>query len=216
MRTVHKGAADRPGVAVFQRRAGHYDAWFDSARGPATFESEVRCLRHMSQDLPRPWLEVGVGTGRFARALGIDVGVDPAGRMLAYAATRGVRVAEALGEALPFGDGSFGAVFIVVTICFARDPAALLREARRVVTDRGGVILGIVPAEGPWGRDELERLAREAGLHLRGAASTLLQNPQDEVILVEPPRDGIAGQAGFVSLLCRGGNQGKEMSNAPV
>jgi len=186
---------------------------------------------------PAPWLEVGVGTGRFARALGIDVGVDPAGRMLAYAATRGVRVAEALGEALPFGDGSFGAVFIVVTICFARDPAALLREARRVVTDRGGVILGIVPAEGPWGRfyrakaetghpfysearffspDELGRLAREAGLHLRGAASTLLQNPQDEVILVEPPRDGIAGQAGFVSLLCRGGNQGKEMSNAPV
>jgi len=237
MRTVHKGAADRPGVAVFQHRAGHYDAWFDSARGQATFESEVRCLRRLSQDLPRPWLEVGVGTGRFARALGVDVGVDPAERALTYAATRGVRVAEALGEALPFNDASFGAVFIIVTICFAQDPAGMMREARRVVIDRGGVILGIVPAEGPWGRfyrakaetghpfysharffspDELGRLAREAGLHLRGAACTLLQNPQDEVILVEPPRDGIAGQAGFVSLLCRGGNQEKEVSNAPV
>jgi len=225
MRAVHKGAADRPGVAVFQRRAGHYDAWFDSARGPAIFESEVRCLRRLSQGLPRPWLEVGVGTGRFARALGIDVGVDPAGRMLAYAATRGVRVAEALGEALPFGDGSFGAVFIVVTICFAREPAALLREARRVLRKGGGVVLGIVPSGSSWGRfyraeaesghpfysaarffspDELGRLAREAGLHRRGAASTLLQNPQDEVILVEPPRDGLAAKAGFVSLLYGG------------
>lgn len=225
MRTVHKSAADRPGVAIFQHRAGHYDAWFGSARGQAIFESEVRCLRHMSQDLPRPWLEVGVGTGRFARALGIDVGVDPAARMLTYAAKRGVRVAEALGDALPFDDGSFGAVFIVVTVCFAQDPAGLLREARRVLRKGGGGVLGIVPAEGPWGKfyrakakrghpfysearffspDELGRLAREAGLHLRGAACTLLQNPQDEVILVEPARDGLAEKAGFVSLLYGG------------
>jgi len=52
--------------------------------------------------------------------------------------------------------------------------------------------------------DELGRLAREAGLHLRGAACTLLQNPQDEVVLVEPARDGARGKAGFVSLLYGG------------
>ena len=222
MRTVYKKAADRPGVAVFQKHADRYDAWFDTARGWALFESEAQCLRRVSHGLPRPWLEVGVGTGRFARALGIDVGVDPAARMLTGAAARSVPVAEALGEALPFADASFGAVFIVVTICFAQDPAGLLREARRVLVKGGGVVLGIVPAGSPWGRfyqakaeaghpfyaaarffspDELGRLAREEGLHLRAAASALFQNPQDEAILMEPPRDGAREHAGFVSLL---------------
>jgi len=222
MRTAHKKAADRPGVTVFQKHADRYDAWFDTARGWALFESEAQCLRRVSRGLPRPWLEVGVGTGRFAEALGIDVGVDPAARMLTGAAARSVRVAEALGNALPFGDGSFGTVFIIVTICFADDPAGMILEARRVLTNGGAVVLGIVPAEGPWGEfyrakakrghrfysearffspDELGRLAHKAGLHLRGAACTLLQNPQDEVVLVEPARDGAQRKAGFVSLV---------------
>jgi len=221
-RTAYKSAADQLGVTVFQAHAERYDAWFDSARGRAIFESEVRCLRRVSRDLPRPWLEVGVGTGRFAGALGIDVGVDPSGQMVTRAAARGGAVAQALGEALPFDDASFGAVFVVVTVCFAEDPAGLLREARRVLAKGGGVVLGIVPAGSPWGRfyrhkaetghafysaarfftpDELDRLGREAGLDRRGAASTLLQNPENKTLDVEPSRDGIHPGAGFVSLL---------------
>lgn len=218
----YKRTADDPGVAVFQRYAERYEAWFDTARGWALFESEAQCLRRVSLGLPRPWLEVGVGTGRFARALGVDVGVDPAARVLRYAAARSVPVAGALGEALPFADASFGAVFIVVTICFSQDPAGLFREARRVLRKGGGMVLGIVPAGSPWGRfyrakakaghsfyaaarffspEELDRLARQAGLHRRGAASTLFQDPQHEAIEVEPARAGVAPDAGFASLL---------------
>jgi len=222
MQTADKTAEARPGVAVFQRHAARYEAWFDTPRGWALFESEAQCLRRVSRGLPRPWLEVGVGTGRFARALGIDVGVDPAGRMLPYALARGVPVGEALGEALPFADGSFGAVFVVVTICFAQDPAALFREAWRVLTEGGGLVLGIVPAGSPWGRfyrakaeaghpfysaarffspGELGRLARDARLTRWAAASTLLQSPQDEVLQVERTHGGADPRAGFVSLL---------------
>ncbi len=208
---------------MFDREAARYDGWFESEREQALFESEVHCLRHLSAGLPRPWLEVGVGTGRFAQALGINVGVDPAPGALRYAEKRGVKVLPALGQALPFGDGEFGAAFAIVTLCFAGDPAGLLREARRVVSEDGGVVLGIVPAESPWGRfyrqkaaaghlfyseakfftlAELKGLARGAGLRPERSASTLFQVPGRDSYQVEPPREGEDENAGFVAMLC--------------
>ena len=209
-----------PGIAIFHRHAARYDAWFESDRGRALFESEVRCLRRLSNRLPRPWLEVGVGTGRFAQALGVDVGVDPALRALRLAARRGVQAVAALGEALPFSDHAFGTVFVIVTICFADDPEGLLREARRVASG-GGVVLGIVPAESPWGRfyaakgrrghlfysqarffsvEVLDGLARRARLRLEGATSTIFQGPDRQGLRGETPHNGVAPGAGFVVL----------------
>ena len=229
MRTVEKKAGDRPGVAVFQHHAERYEAWFDTARGWALFESEAQCLRRVSRGLPRPWLEVGVGTGRFAQALGIDVGVDPALRALRLAARRGAQAVAALGEALPFPGHAFGTVFVIVTMCFADDPEGLLREARRVVSG-GGVVLGIVPAESPWGRfyaakghrghlfysqarffsiKGLDGLARRGGLRLEGATSTLLQGPGRQDLRIEAPSNGVVPGAGFVALrYCGAATQG--------
>jgi SAM-dependent methyltransferase len=214
------------GIEVFDREAARYDAWFESERGRALFASEVSCLQHLVRGLPRPWLEVGVGTGRFAQALDIDVGVDLAPAALRYAVGRGIRGLTARGEALPFGDGSFGTVFIIVTLCFARDPAALLHDARRVVGEGGSVVLGIVPAGSPWGRSyrqkadaghtfysqarfftlaELKQLAGGAELRLERSASTLFQEPGRDACEVEPPREGESEDesAGFVAMLFR-------------
>ncbi len=214
----------RPGVEVFEQGASRYDAWFETARGRAIFAAEVRCLRHLSADLPRPWLEVGVGTGRFAAALGMDVGVDPAMAPSQYARARGIAAAAALGQALPFADGQFGAVFVIVTICFADDPSGLLAEARRVVKGDGGVVLGIVPAGSAWARlyaskgmsghpfysqatffslGDLVSLARSAGLSSQRSASTLFQPPSRQAFDVEDPRDEACEEAGFVSVLLR-------------
>lgn len=54
------------------------------------------------------------------------------------------------GRAAPFGDGTFGAALVVVTLCFADDPLALLAEARRVLRPRGVLVLGMVFADSPW------------------------------------------------------------------
>jgi len=230
-RRARSGQTDAPGefakqagVEVFDREAGRYDAWFESDSGQALFASEVSCVRHLVRGLPRPWLEVGVGTGRFAEALDMDVGVDPAPGALRYADKRGVKVLPGLGEALPFGDLEFEAVFIIVTLCFAGDPAGLLREARRVVSEDGGVVLGIVPAESPWGRfyrqkaaaghlfyaearfftlDELKQLARGTGLRPERSVSTLFQEPGRGPCEVERPHEGEDENAGFVAMLCR-------------
>ena len=94
------------------------------------FTSEVLCLRQLSADLPRPWIEVGVGTGRFAEALGMDIGVDPAFSVLQYAKRRGVQALRSLGQALPFEDREFGTVFVIVTLCFADDAGDRRRTAR--------------------------------------------------------------------------------------
>jgi SAM-dependent methyltransferase len=175
-------------------------------------------------DLPRPWLEIGVGTGRFAVALGVDIGVDPAFNALLYAKRRGVQTLRALGQALPFENRTFGAVFVVVTLCFANDAEGLLREAARVTRAEGGIVLGIVPAESPWGNfyaakgraghpfysearfftlEEVRNLARGVELHLERSVSTLFGSPAQGPFEIEHPQEHDDRKAGFVVMLFR-------------
>lgn len=64
-----------PKSEPFERYADRYDDWFEAH--PDAYQSEVEALRRL---LPQPGfgLEIGVGTGRFASPLGIQVGIDPA------------------------------------------------------------------------------------------------------------------------------------------
>ncbi|HXF71068.1 MAG TPA: class I SAM-dependent methyltransferase [Actinomycetota bacterium] len=206
---------------LFERLAERYDAWYEGPVGRVVFPLEVACLRPLLEGLPPPRLEVGVGSGRFARALGVGYGLDPAHAPLLLAAARGVRVVRGVGERLPFRDGAFGAVLVVVTLCFADDPALLLREARRVLRPGGGVVLGDVFAESPWGeryrelgqaghpfyaaarfltREELAGALRGAGLRVVRARSTLRQPPTDAPA-PEPVVEGDDPAAGFVGWL---------------
>ena len=203
---------------LFERLAARYDAWYDGPAGAAVFPSEVSCLRPLLAGLPRPWAEVGVGSGRFAAALGVEVGLDPAAAPLALAASRGVHVIRGTGERLPFRSGVLGAVLIVVTMCFADDPAALLAEARRVTRADGAVVLGEVFAESAWGRwyerkgaaghpfyaaarfmtrDQTLAVVTAAGLRVQAARSTLCQPPTDAPQR-EPAHEGETAAAGFV------------------
>ena len=188
------------------------------------FASEMLCLRQLSGDLPRPWLEIGVGTGRFARALGIDIGIDPASEVLQYAKRRGIRTLRALGRALPFKSRKFGAVFVIVTLCFADDAEGLLREAARVTRAEGGIVLGIVPAGSPWGKsyaakgraghrfyskarfftlEEVRDLAQIVELRFDRSVSTLFGSPDEGPFEIERPQDGEDRKAGFVAMLFR-------------
>jgi SAM-dependent methyltransferase len=98
------------------------------------------------------WLEVGLGTGRFATSLGISGGVDPSLGMLAIAARRNVQAVRGIGENLPYQDGAFDGVLMVTTLCFLIDPKRTLSECARVLRRTGTLVVGIVPAESSWGR----------------------------------------------------------------
>ena len=206
---------------LFEQLAARYDAWYEGPVGRVVFPLEVACLGPLLEGLPPPRLEVGVGSGRFARALEVRYGVDPADAPLRLAAACGIAVVRAVGERLPFRDRAFGAVLVVVTLCFADDPGALLREARRVLRPDGGVVLGDVFAESPWGRryrdlgeaghpfyaaarfltrGELAFELRRAGLRPFRARSTLRQPPSDAPVH-EPVVEGDDPRAGFVGWL---------------
>ena len=206
-------------MQAFDDLADRYDAWYDAAAGRVLFDLELGALGPLLTCTEGPRLEVGVGSGRFAAALGIDVGLDAAEAPLVLAKARGVRSVRGAGEHLPFGDGSFGTVVLVVTLCFAKDPAAVLAEAARVLRPAGRLVVGLVPLDSPWGRSYEEkgraghpfyrharfltaaehlRLLAAAGFRVEEGRSTLLQSPdgpQDEHV-----QRGVVAGAGFIAL----------------
>ena len=139
---------------VFDELAEKYDAWYDKHK--EVFKKEVECFK-IIVDAPKPWLEIGVGSGRFAEALGIEYGIDPAKRMVELARKRGVKATVGYGEKLPYKDETFGAVFIIVTICFVEDPIKVLEEAWRVLRPGGKLYLGIIPRDSPLGQEYVEK-----------------------------------------------------------
>ena len=128
-----------------------YDAWFDRA-GRLIFRIEVQALKKLLGTLPKPWIEVGVGSGRFAQALGIETGVDPSYRLLQIARKRGINTFLGRGEEKLFDAASFGTIFLIVTLCFLDSPREVLDEARRILMPGGKLVLGLVLKESPWGQ----------------------------------------------------------------
>lgn len=210
---------------IFDAAAERYDAWFDSPEGRVLFENEVAAIRLLWRDGFGPALEVGVGTGRFAQALGVEFGIDRAAGALRLAERRGIKVKQARGEALPFPDAGFGGVLMVATLCFADNPSGLLVEAARVLRPEGRLLIGDIPSGSPWGGfyqrkkaeghpfyrearffaiEEIANFLREAKLAPVGFSSTLIQS-QPDCSRPEPPRLGQVTDAGFVCLLAQKG-----------
>ena len=124
-----------PRIEPFEAHAERYDAWFE--RHQASYVSELLALRAFVP-LSGRGLEIGVGGGRFAAPLGVEVGVDPSRTMLERARARGIEVFEGAAEHLPFADDSFDHALVVTTLCFVDSPAAMLAEGNRSLS---GVLL---------------------------------------------------------------------------
>lgn len=157
----------RPCISVFDDRAHEYDRWFDENR--AIYEAEIGALKRF---MPREGLglEVGIGTGRFALPLNIQLGIDPAYQALRMARDRGILVCQAYGERLPFGRHQFEIVLLVTVDPFVVDFQPLLKEAFRVLKPEGHAILGVIDRDSPLGKmyesqKESDPFYREARFH---------------------------------------------------
>jgi SAM-dependent methyltransferase len=204
---------ENPRVAPFVHHHQRYENWFE--RHGAAYLSELVAVRALL-----PWtgrgLEIGVGSARFAAPLGVEFGIDPALEMLEYARARGVRVACAVAEALPFANAAFDYALVVTTICFVEDAAAMLAEARRVLKPGGALMIGFIDRASALGReyeahraenvfyrdarfytgDEVERLLGAAGFGPPVWAQTLF-SPLAQMREIEPLRAG-RGEGSFV------------------
>ncbi len=208
----------RQAAGVFDERAAEYDGWFENS---LLFAIERAALHELITPLLDPKLEVGVGPGRFAEALGVEFGVDPALAPLSFARKRGVRVSQAIGEALPYADQSMQTVLLLFTFCFLADPLPVLLECRRVLEPGGHLVLGLIVADSPWGRmlqqkkedghpfyqqarfyepSEVEQYLAGGGFVVQERRSSLMQ-PPGALREMEHSRAGLVSQAGFAVLV---------------
>ncbi len=208
----------RQAAGVFDERAAEYDAWFENS---LLFAIERAALHELTTPLLDPKLEIGVGPGRFAEAMGVKFGVDPALAPLAFARKRGVRVSQAVGEALPYADQSMRTVLLLFTFCFLADPRPVLRECRRVLKPGGHLVLGLIVADSPWGRmlqqkkeaghlfyrqarfyepGEVEQCLTGCGFVVEERRSSLIQ-PPEALREMEHSQAGLVSQAGFAVLV---------------
>lgn len=207
---------------VFDSHANEYDAWYDTEAGKSIFDMEVECLKPLLHRYNKPFLEVGVGSGRFAQALGVEYGVEPASILANMAKARGVKVTEATGEELPFPDKMFGGILMAFTLCFLVNPRKALQEAWRVLQPEGGLILGLILRNSPWAeyyaskgreghpiyskanfflKDEVEDLLRQSGFEVLDYQSTLFQPPGQSIYQRESSVASYFQSAGFVAIV---------------
>ena len=219
LRTRHlKG--EKTVFSPFDKLASEYDAWFDED-GKLIFFIEAQAFRTLLPDLPKPWLEIGIGSGRFAQALGIETGIDPSTKLVEMARSRGINAFTSCGEQRLFDEESFGTVFLIVTLCFVDSPLTILKEANRILTPDGKIVLGLVLKESPWGQfyqqkkaeghrfyryatfyscDEMVKLLVQAGFVTEKIISTLFQKPEN-VQHVEDQKEGYFPDAGFTIIV---------------
>ncbi len=209
-------------MSVFDAYSEKYDTWYDAHQ--AAFLSEVAAARKF---MPKNkyGLEIGVGTGRFAAALGISVGIDPSPVMLKQAEKRGVGIQRGKGEDLPFPAKSFDYVAIFITLCFVTNPLQVLKEAARVLKQRGRIIIGIIDKRSFLGKlysakksvfyksayffsiPEITDLLKESGFRQFSYYQTITQLPE-KMQVPERPTKGF-GKGGFVVISgtkCRKGS----------
>ena len=202
-----------PRTAPFEAHHHRYDDWF--VRHAAAYQSELLAVRALL-----PWrglgLAIGVGTGRFAAPLGVQIGIDPAHEVLDYAANRGILTVQAIAEALPFSDSSVDYALSITTICFVDDATAMLTEAYRVLKPGGELVIGFIDRTSNLGQyylahqaenvfyreatfysaDEVEHLLRDTGFTKPVWVQTLSKT-LEETDEIEPLRAGY-GQGAFV------------------
>jgi len=205
----------RQSSQVFHERAAEYDAWFEDS---LLFSIEKNAIQSLRLSFSGPALEIGVGPGRFASALHIPLGIDPAFAPLLLAKKRGIATCQAIAEELPLATASLGAIYLLFTLCFVESPTRIFQECSRVLRPGAPLIAGFIPAGGAWGRNLMQKkekghpfyqsarfytvsevlhLFTKHGFQVRSSASTLYQTPGN-VTELEEAKDGMDEQAGFV------------------
>lgn len=141
---------------IFNKNVEDYEAWYE--KYPEVFESEIAALKEQFKKLPENirGIEVGLGTGRFTKPLGIKEGIEPSEAMAKRAIKKGIEVVYGKAERLPYADLQFDFV-LFVTICHLENIKLAVKQAHRVLKHKGAIIIGFLDKDRPIAKAYSER-----------------------------------------------------------
>lgn len=132
-----------------------YENWFK--KNELIFQSELLALKQVIP-VGKEGVEIGIGSGIFAEKLNIKFGIDPSEKMLKYATQRNLKVKKGFAENLPYPDNSFDFAAFITSICFVDNPEKAIKEAHRIIKDKGDIIIAFIDKESSLGKSlELEK-----------------------------------------------------------
>ncbi len=136
-----------------------YETWFK--KHFYVFKSEVVAIKQLlPEEKNSKGIEIGIGTGRFAKALGINEGIEPAEEMRIVAEKRGVSVLHATAENLPYKSNFFDYVLMNFCISYFKNLHEAFKEAHRILKDKGCIIVGFVKANSIIAKDYESRASK--------------------------------------------------------
>lgn len=179
-------------MAVFDKRAPSYQAWYEADRGRAIDQLESEC----ALSLYRPGtgdlvIDIGCGTGNFSRKL-IDlgariVGIDASQLMLDQAMQQDdqsiYRVMDM--HELDYPDHYFDAAVSAFALEFTDRAEQVIQEAFRVVKPGGHILMGTIARDSAYGQYYIQR-GREGhplfeNAHFYSLEELLQVNPEQVV-----------------------------------
>ncbi|MBN1398894.1 MAG: class I SAM-dependent methyltransferase [Bacteroidetes bacterium] len=138
-----------PRIQPFEEHTDDYEDWF--VRNKYAYQSEILAIRKLLP-VKGNGIEIGVGTGLFAKALGINTGVEPSPKMSALARKRGIDVIDGIAESLPLKENSYDFALMVTTVCFLDDIKKAFNEVRRILKPHGCFIIGFIDRNSTIGK----------------------------------------------------------------
>jgi len=200
-------------IEPFEKYTERYEYWFE--KNKYAYQSEIKAIKEILPDFKKG-IEIGVGSGRFAKPLGIKFGIDPSNKMRNIAKSRGIAVFKGTAEDLPFDNNSYDLVLMVTTLCFLDDVDLSFKEVYRILKPDGFFINGFVDKESRIGKvyhkfkdknvfyrgavffsvKEVLSYLKEAGFKNFMFKQTIF-NTLDKIKKEEPVKDGF-GEGSFV------------------
>ena len=135
-------------TGAFDTQVDRYEGWFE--KNNLAYGSQVEAIRSVLP--PGKGVEIGVGTGRFAGPLGVEMGVEPSDFMKEAALERGIEVIMGVAESLPLPDRSFDFALMVTVICFFDDVPRAFSEALRILKPGGSLVVAFLDRDTPIGK----------------------------------------------------------------
>ncbi|MCK4340085.1 MAG: class I SAM-dependent methyltransferase [Candidatus Cloacimonetes bacterium] len=207
-----------PKTKPFDENYQKYEDWFD--RNKYVYQTELELIKHVIPENGNG-IEIGIGSGLFAKPLGIEIGIEPSIEMSKLAKKRELKVYRGVGENVPFKDNSFDFALMVTTVCFLDDAEKSLLEVERILKSKGSFIIGFVDKESPLGNIYLKfkyenifyriatfystieviSLLKKTGFIIDKVYQTVFGN-LDDIKNVQNYKDGF-GEGGFVVIYCK-------------